>query len=167
VNALAAAVTGLAAAGMWSAARLLARRLVLVTVRGQSMVPAYRDGERVLVRRAATCQRGDVVVFRMPDDRGLGELNWLVKRVAAIAGERVPDEFRRAITDPVVPAGQLVVRGDSQRSLDSRQLGCVPTADMLGVVISPVRADPAHPRPRPHLRHQRGEPTAVPSAAPS
>ncbi|MEQ4304197.1 S26 family signal peptidase [Plantactinospora sp. B6F1] len=48
---------------------LLRRRFVVVTVRGPSMEPTMRDGDRVLVRRrrAAQLRTGDLVVFAEVD----------------------------------------------------------------------------------------------------
>ena len=64
-------------------------------------------------------------------------VDWLVKRVVAVCGDRIPDEIRPAIggsdADTVVPSGCLLVRGDNPKSLDSRHFGYVPVADVLGV----------------------------------
>ncbi|MBI0382585.1 S26 family signal peptidase, partial [Streptomyces albiflaviniger] len=85
---------------------VLRRTLVVVTVRGGSMEPTYRDGERVLVRRGGRCAVGQVVVVRQEDGglpspapnravaatgTGTGTAEeWIIKRVAAVAGDRPP-----------------------------------------------------------------------------
>ncbi|WP_262403066.1 S26 family signal peptidase, partial [Actinomadura sp. CNU-125] len=48
---------------------LLRRRFAVIDVSGASMEPAFRTGDRVLVRRVPPrrVRRGDVVVLRAPD----------------------------------------------------------------------------------------------------
>jgi len=135
-------LTLLAVAVLWPVRTLVTRRFVLVTVRGTSMAPTYADGDRVLVSRGKPCRDGDVAVFGMPEGQPTDELRWLVKRVASVAGDWVPAELRAAVGNERVPPGFLVVRGDAVRSLDSRQLGFIPQASVLGVVIYPVRSAP-------------------------
>jgi signal peptidase I len=116
------------------------RRYLVVTVRGSSMCPAYEDADRVLVRRArgtrpGTPRRGEVIVLRPPvaDLARISPL--LVKRVAAVPGDEVPPDFRRAVPLPVVPPGRLLVRGDNDRSADSRSFGLVGAELIVGTVI--------------------------------
>ncbi|GAA2690700.1 MULTISPECIES: S26 family signal peptidase [Actinosynnema] len=103
-----------------------------VTVRGGSMAPTLRDGQRLVARRRARGpRRGEVVVFRVPDP----VLPHRIKRVAAVAGDPVPDWL--APTMPGVhrvPAGFVAVAGDNPRSQDSRQLGLVSCRDVVGAV---------------------------------
>jgi nickel-type superoxide dismutase maturation protease len=88
--------------------------LRIAQVRGPSMVPTLRDGDRVLVWLAAprrTPKIGRVVLVDLPD-RPLS-----IKRVAAIDA-----------------AGQVAVAGDNPYgSTDSRELGAVPVAAVRGV----------------------------------
>ncbi|GHJ43347.1 hypothetical protein Cs7R123_06890 [Catellatospora sp. TT07R-123] len=115
-----------AAAAAWYAVR----RLVLVTVSGGSMEPTLHDGDRLLVRRArsASLSPGRLVVLRRPP--GMATTGpWIVKRVYALPGQRGPG------TDAVVPPGYVAVVGDNPHSQDSRQLGPLPAASLLGVVI--------------------------------
>ncbi|MEU8199257.1 S26 family signal peptidase [Microbispora amethystogenes] len=134
------------------------RRLVVIRVAGTSMVPTYQPGDRVLIRRGgrAALRRGQVVVFRRrpPDGVGrsdgtglpggtgrsavLGETSWLIKRIAAVPGDTVPDQVAagvRAAPGESVPAGRLVVLGDGPVSNDSRHWGYLPMDEVLGVVI--------------------------------
>jgi len=94
--------------------------LVLVRVEGDSMIPAYRSGDAVLVARkwaAGPIRPGDVVVCRLPPGLpGPGE--YLIKRVTAVA------------------AGEVTLRGDGPRSYDSRTFGAIPRACLLGRVIA-------------------------------
>ena len=123
----------------------LRRRYTVITVTGSSMSPTFADGDRLLVRRVRRVRRArrvareEVVVFRMPPQHREEGLSWLVKRAAAIPGDRVPADMRAvAGPDPTVPAGRLLVRGDNPRSLDSRHFGYVPAADVLGVAVRPL-----------------------------
>jgi signal peptidase I len=117
-------------------------RLVLVTVHGSSMAPAYRDGDRVVALRRTVEQlrRGDVAVLRPPVPGGRkgtvdGAL-WNLKRIAALPGDRVPAEALRATRyTPHVPSDALIVLGDNEVvSADSRRHGFYPAAGLLGVV---------------------------------
>ncbi|WP_214104542.1 S26 family signal peptidase [Acrocarpospora catenulata] len=123
------------------------RRFVVVRVAGTSMVPTYQPGDRVLVRRGAQAalRRGQVVVFRRVEPGGasrpaprLRETEWLIKRIAAMPGDRVPDQVTagvRAAPGDLVPAGRLVVLGDGPTSRDSRDWGYLPVEEVLGVVM--------------------------------
>lgn len=129
------------------------RRWVIVTVDGESMVPAYPPGERIRVLRvrAAAIRTGDVVVFERPPDGRRGDAGgprrpaasgvegagrWMIKRAAAVPGDLVPPA---AVPFPVragerVPAGMYVLLGDNTAaSFDSRMFGYVPAARILGV----------------------------------
>ncbi|MEU7133659.1 S26 family signal peptidase [Streptomyces sp. NPDC046261] len=130
------------------------RRLVAVTVDGRSMEPAYRDGDRVLVRRGAPAAVGEVVVVERPPfaspwyepplsrQAGAGAIyarQWVIKRVAALPGDPVPpDTLPGAAGEPGarVPAGMVVLLGDNaEHSYDSRQVGCFPAERVLGAVL--------------------------------
>jgi signal peptidase I len=135
---------------------VLRQRYVYATVSGESMTPALRPGDRVLVRRtpAERLRLGDVVVISPPTanpvrDRGLTGGDWVCKRVVALPGDPVPRNgfpALRGTADPVVPAGLLVVLGDlGERSQDSKQLGYFRAADLLGVV--PFRSAGRRPSP--------------------
>ncbi len=131
----AAALAAVLGVGLW-----LRGRYVVVTVRGSSMSPTFADGDRVLVRRrpGSACRPGDLTVFANPvrPDGAIADPRWLVKRVAAVAGDVVPEDVRAAVNDEsVVPAGALVVRGDADRTQDSRHFGYVPTDSVLGTVV--------------------------------
>jgi signal peptidase I len=112
---------------------MLARRLFLVvTVVGVSMVPALEPGDRVLVRRhrRAPVHVGDILMFHDPDGQQA------IKRVAALAGDVVPDSVRPVTGDTeVVPEGMLVMLGDGVRSGDSREWGFIPVSHAVGPMI--------------------------------
>jgi signal peptidase I len=129
-----AVLAGLGVAGGGSAV-MLRRRFTIITVRGSSMTPTYADGERLLVRRTAEYGRGDVMVFAMPPSQQVDGMKWLLKRVTAVAGEAAPADVRPVTGAGNVPAGCVVVHGDGLASLDSRQLGYIPVATGLGIVI--------------------------------
>jgi signal peptidase I len=134
---------------------LLRRRLAVVTIAGHSMLPAFLDGDRVLVRRAGLddLRVGQVIVFERPGNDGswttappgwpaVGGREWLIKRVAAIPGDVRPDALLPPATagaETTVPAGKIVVLGDNQtRSYDSRQLGYVPDERLVCIVVRPL-----------------------------
>ncbi|MEU6425259.1 S26 family signal peptidase [Microbispora sp. NPDC046973] len=146
--ALVAAVAALAtmAAGLaWAR-----RRLLMVSVSGDSMRPAYRSGDRVLVRRvpAGRLRREDVVLAdvaglvleragltrsQVTVDPGAG---YVVKRVAAVPGDPVPAEVPREADETAVPRGAFVLLGDNAgHSVDSRHFGYVPAAGLVGKVV--------------------------------
>ena len=94
----------------------LRRRWRLVVVRGQSMAPTLRDGDRLVVRVGRAPVAGDLVVFRARDVVPDADLTWMVKRVHRVE-----------------PDGAVTVRGDNPRSQDSRHFGAVPRRSILGV----------------------------------
>ncbi len=122
----------------------------MVTVRGPSTEPAYRDGDRVLVRRGGPPGNGEVVVAAHPGAARRGEYGLLIKRVAAVPGDRIPRVGVPALARAPgsrVPEGRLVLLGDNRPvSLDSRELGYFPADRVLGRVL---RQLPAHRKP-PH-----------------
>ncbi|MEU5424880.1 S26 family signal peptidase [Streptomyces olivoreticuli] len=141
---------------------VLRRTLVVVTVRGVSMEPAFRDGERVLVRRGGRYAVGRVVVVERVVERGgerdvrrrpapptveaavPAEREWIIKRVAAVAGDPLPPGVpaSSAADGGRVPPGALVLIGDNaHNSYDSRQAGFFPAARVLGTVLRTRRAD--------------------------
>ena len=134
-------------------------RLAVVEVAGPSMEPALSSGDRVLVRRARLneLRPGLVVVVERPrldtDDPELtpgwppGHREWLIKRVAALPGDRLPAGVQSPGPDPdhrgVVPPGMFVVLGDNALwSYDSRVIGCIPAERLLGVMIRPLNGNP-------------------------
>jgi signal peptidase I len=139
-----AAGAALAAAVWWTRARF-----VIVTVHGPSMEPAYRDGDRLLVRWTRSGVRvGAVVVGEQFGGERFGggapaggTRRWIVKRVAAVPGDPVPAEVRTAagasaITGGTVPPGAVVLLGENPaHSHDSRSFGLYPADRLLGVVV--------------------------------
>jgi signal peptidase I len=123
---------------------LIRRRYLVVSVRGPSMMPTFRDGDRVLVRRVPgdRVRTGQVVVLdgpalsaellaQAPHAQPLG---LLVKRVTAVRGEAMPAYVTGA--PPRVPAGKLVVLSDNlAAAVDSRSVGLFSTAGVAGVVL--------------------------------
>lgn len=141
-------------------------------VAGLSMAPTLDDCDYLLVDRVfynlEPLGRGDIVVFRSPADQ-----RFLVKRIAALAGDRVcvctdgtvlvneaplaaGEKASRAIArEVVVPDGDLYLLGDNAPlSQDSRSFGPVPIGSVHGRVFMryfPPRAipDPALPKALP------------------
>jgi signal peptidase I len=133
---LAWAGLGVAAGTIVLALIVIRGRLMLIVVRGHSMAPTLIDGQRLLVVRRGSYRAGDVIMFSVP--AGLtADVGWLVKRVAAVAGEPVPADFARHLGAGLVPAGRLLVRSDSPDGLDSRQLGLIDGKEVIGVARLP------------------------------
>ncbi|QIS07982.1 S26 family signal peptidase [Nocardia arthritidis] len=132
---------------LWLAVAILRRELVAVTVRGASMEPAYRNGDRVLVRRGVLPARGEVVVVELHSEPcECAVRKWMIKRVAAVPGDPVPRAQVPALAQVLedrVPQGQLVLLGDNgQISFDSRRIGYVPVARVLGPVLCRLPGSP-------------------------
>lgn len=143
-------VVGLGCAAGCYFAWTLTRRYAVVDVRGSSMEPTLRHGERVLVRRVpeSGVVAGDIVVIEhlAPGDQGrhprspgrLADRVWVIKRAAAVAGDPVPGSVAYAAgvaPGTPVPAGCLVLLGDNRaHSTDSRVWGYLPADRLLGVV---------------------------------
>jgi signal peptidase I len=137
--------------------------MILVDVAGWSMAPALSDGDRVLVRRVRfhRIRRGAVVVFEMPSPdlrwrgaacrRSPAGYRFLIKRVTAVPGDPVPDYFAlRDRPETVVPPGMLLAVGDNRDdSVDSRAIGYIPAARILGIAILTLH----RPRP-PRVDHE-------------
>ncbi|GAA3206470.1 S26 family signal peptidase [Nonomuraea helvata] len=149
----------IAVAGVVLTVVLLRRRYLVVTVEGESMLPSYLPGERVLVRRTPpdSLRAGQVVVLsgfahappgKRPKDPGVSGRSaidlslsprWIIKRVTAVPGDPIPRDTVPALrTAPGtrVPAGRLVVLGDNpDRSHDSRLAGYMTADRLFGVVL--------------------------------
>jgi signal peptidase I len=122
-------------------------RYSVVTVAGPSMEPELRDGDRLLVRRCrlGALRRDQLVIFREPGVPGPGRpiwrtradrWSWVIKRVEAVPGDRVPESVRAAAGPVrVVPAGAIVVLGTAPGSRDSRHWGFVTSEQVLGVGV--------------------------------
>ncbi|XRQ04202.1 nickel-type superoxide dismutase maturation protease [Actinomadura welshii] len=110
------AVSGLSGAAVLALAGL--RRLRAVEVAGDSMLPALRPGDWLLVRRGARPVPGDVVVARHPERPELlivkraarrdGDGWWLESDNQAAAGRRDSWDFG-AVPGPLV-VGRVVAR---------------------------------------------------------
>jgi len=126
-------------------------------VRGASMEPTLNDGERLLLekvtKRFGSLQRGDIVVFRYPEDTK----KLFIKRIIALPGDTiriyrkrvwingveleekyVPDEFRAAdfVPKTTIPVGRYFVMGDHRcDSLDSRRWGTVESDKIIGKAL--------------------------------
>jgi signal peptidase I len=150
-----AVIVVLVAAGLYVARR----RLLVIDVVGNSMSPTYASGDRLLVRRTRRARTGDVVIAHHQEgghrDARTEPLatTWLVKRMAALPGEAVPEPVLAAVDGQrSVPAGMAVLLGEDEASADSRTWGFVPLADIAGVVVtrltrvSDTESSPGQPR---------------------
>lgn len=111
-----------------------------VVVRGISMYPTFEPNQRILVCKALWLvgqpKKGDLVVLKRQE-----ESEYLVKRVAFIAGETVdrslqPEKWSFVDGPYIVPEGHIFVLGDNlSNSEDSRSFGAVPLSTVLGKVV--------------------------------
>ncbi len=127
-------------------------------VKGASMDQNFHDGEYILTDKVSyrfgTPKRGDVVIFRAPQNR---ELDY-IKRVIGLPGERIkiyadqvfingqilnesylkntptyPGDFLRSGQEFQIPADEYIVFGDNRlHSSDSRSWGPVAREDIIG-----------------------------------
>ena len=102
-----------------------------VVVRGHSMYPTLRDGERVVVDTTACREAppavGDVVLARHPFMRDM----WMIKRVVGVADD-----------------GRYLLRGDNAlESSDSRSFGPVAPRSILGRTVHKADGSPLPPAP--------------------
>lgn len=137
-------------------------------VRGDSMLPTFRNGEYLLTEMVSynllkhEPQRGDVIVFRSPQQPNLD----FIKRIVALPGEKIkmqngdvfiintgnPQGFllnesyiqegaetfgRRTIQDGEIfstEEGYVVLGDNRDRSSDSREWGIIKTDEIIGKV---------------------------------
>jgi phage repressor protein C with HTH and peptisase S24 domain len=95
-------------------------RVGLAVVRGRSMAPTLREGDRLLVRHGARPRPGRLVVVRLPD--------------GVVAVKRAT---RRE------PGGWWVERDNPAEGVDSWSVGAIPDDDVVARVLGRV-----WPRPR-------------------
>jgi nickel-type superoxide dismutase maturation protease len=95
-------------------------RLGLAVVRGRSMLPTLRDGDRLVVRYGANPRIGQVVVARFPG----GVI--VVKRVTLVDAD-----------------GFWVSRDNPDEGIDSWSVGAIARDDVLGVVLGRLWPRPA------------------------
>jgi signal peptidase I len=147
----------LAAVCLTTAFAAVRRFFVVVRVTGTSMLPAFGPQDRVLVRRgtgtrmragavAVLAESRDVLSWRLtsPATPALGEVTWVIKRIAAVPGDAVPESVRAAASRAdVVPDGMLVVLSDNPEGNDSRRWGFIPASRVLGPVVLRIPVRPA------------------------
>lgn len=131
---------------------IFVRSLPLYQAEGHSMEPTIQDGDIYYVEKKETLYRGDIVVFQS-EKEGFD----FIKRVIALGGETIeiknnqvlingkelPEPYiskNRNIPDMEsiqVPDGHVFVLGDVRTdSYDSRQMGSIPTSDIIGFITS-------------------------------
>lgn len=96
-------------------------RFGFAIVRGRSMEPTLRDGDRLLVRYGVGARPGQIVIVRLPGRDGVS-----VKRLVRSGGD-----------------GWWVERDNPAEGVDSWLVGAVPDQDLLAVALGR-----AWPRPR-------------------
>jgi signal peptidase I len=127
------------------------------TIHQISMKPTLQEGDRILINRVIyhfrDPKRGDVVVFHSPVKEGED----LVKRVVAVAEDRVAvhdgklflngvaqeepylleQNFRGELAETTIPAGKVFVMGDNRNnSGDSRLFGPIDVSSIIGCAFA-------------------------------
>jgi len=128
-----------------------------VKVEGSSMMPGLDDQERIFINKFVyhweSVERGDVVVFRYPNDPRKS----YIKRVVGVAGDHVKiddgrvyvngdlldepyvlNNFRddRSFPETIVPPHSYFVLGDHRNlSSDSRDFGTIPESTIYGKAV--------------------------------
>ncbi|MCP5052091.1 MAG: hypothetical protein GY940_33290 [bacterium] len=96
--------------------------LRLLKVKGDSLMPDYRQGDFVVTFKAPFFKnrflKGDVVVFHHP------RLGLLIKKVDGVSGD----------------GARLTVKGTHPSSIDSRDFGPVDTRNTIGKVIYHIKS---------------------------
>lgn len=121
---------------------VLSRRLLIVTVQGDSMRPALADQTLVACERVDNQQlrRGDVVVVRPP-----GPERYIVKRLAGLPGD---DLSVLGCGSGTIPPGHGVILSDnSLRRGDSRDIGPILLSTIIArrVQVTCPRRKPRRP----------------------
>jgi phage repressor protein C with HTH and peptisase S24 domain len=106
-------------------------RYGLAVVRGRSMLPALREGDRLLVRYGAPVRPGSLVVARFAD--------------GALTVKRAVEERRTASGGP----GWWLLSDNATEGVDSRHRGPVPVERIGAVVVARLWPSPRLGR---HLR---------------
>ncbi|WP_220093618.1 S24 family peptidase [Flexivirga caeni] len=96
-------------------------RVGVVVVRGRSMEPTYVDGDRLLVLYGVHPRVGRAHVIRLPDGPD-GPRPVAIKRITRAEGD-----------------GWWAERDNPAEGVDSWLVGAIPTADVLGVVLTRLR----------------------------
>ncbi len=111
-----------------------------VIVSGRSMLPTFKDGQRLLVSNAywliGSIKQNDIVVIKERNASG-----YIIKRVYRLGGEvvdflNVPRNWPFSKGEYTVPKNMIYVLGDNRaESEDSRSFGPKPVSDVIGKVL--------------------------------
>ncbi len=107
------------------------------------MEPTLHDGDRLLVRYAATPRPGRIAVVRLPPDDDGATRPVAVKRLSHLEG-----------------GAWWVERDNPQDGVDSWQVGALPASDVLALVVARIRPRPSLLRTAP----RRDRPDAGPGS---
>jgi len=130
---------------------LFQRQFHTVVVRGDSMEPTLKPGQRLLFTNAywlvGELRRQDIIVATDPEDPA----QTVIKRIAGLAGDTIdPLNVPRSVSlqagEYKVPDGHVYVLGDNYEvSEDSRVYGPIPVKDVLGKIVVLNGVNPSPP----------------------
>lgn len=119
----------------------------IVVVSGHSMLPTFKHNEILFLKSSTVLEKDNIIVFRKPQPWGIDEDRAIIKRIAAVPGDKLDIDkgvfkvndkvvfdageagYRCTNTEPVVGHilgdKEVMVLGDNYTvSLDSRKLYC-------------------------------------------
>lgn len=106
-------------ADLWEQLAYLCGFREIFLVQGESMLPALKDGDLVLINPYAEPQTGDIVLARHPFKKSVQ----IIKRIREIS-----------------PEGSYFLVGDNAgESTDSRSFGAIRAKDILGKAVSRLK----------------------------
>lgn len=110
-------------------------------VRGESMIPTFQSGQKVLTSHAywmvGKIQKDDIIVLKEEKSN-----DYFIKRVYGLPGDKIPwslapQDWPISKGQYVVPEGRIYVIGDNlNHSDDSRKFGAFLQSNILGKVLT-------------------------------
>lgn len=148
---------------------LIRKRVMLVTVSGDSMYPTFWEGDRLLVLKYRSSHRyqiGQVVVAHPPYPPGEWRGKLYIKRLVGLPGNDVTvspanlnNQIHIAEADSIDAAGNRIwhladahcfIQGESYWSEDCRAWGPIPLQLLIGIVYLKL---PNHSNSANYIRH--------------
>ncbi|MER7369107.1 S26 family signal peptidase [Nonomuraea wenchangensis] len=117
---------------------VLRRRFLLATVKGFSMAPALRPGDRLLVRRASLSRLHRRGRAGRADGRPATAYRLRDQAVGRGARDPVPEHVPSPSSAYIPPGWMAILRDNPDSSRDSRDYGLVTQKQLVGVVVRAI-----------------------------